>query len=1170
MPQAKATHIVGGELTYEYLGNNNYKIYLTVYRDCFGGQADYDNPALLGVFNSSNVELQTVEMFLGVVNQVPSTINNPCITPPNNVCVEVTTYTTTLNLPPIPGGYQLAYQRCCRNGIIQNIITPGDVGATYYAQIPDPTVHGDNSSPVFNNTPPLYLCADLQFTFDHSATDPDGDVLVYELCEPFQGLSPVDPAAPPIEPPPYNSVIWQNPYSVNDMLGGVPLTINPQTGVITATPSTIGTFVVGICVSEYRNGVLINQTKRDFQFTVADCQPQVVSSFFTPSVQCNNTVTFTNNSFGANKYHWDFGVSGTLADTSNSYSPTFSYPGPGEYTVTLAVVDSANGCGDTSTYVFNLYNVDIEAEGDTFMCAGEGAPLLASGGVQYSWSPIAGLDNPNIGNPIASPSNTTTYVVVGTDSAGCTGLDTVYVLIAPNVIDAGVDESICIGESIGLGATGTPGQVIWSPANTLDTPTSANPLATPTVTTTYHVSLLTNAGCTNSDSVTVTVNPLPIIDAGPDTAICNGESTVLMASGGILYSWSPTTGLSDSMIANPTTTPLATTTYAVTGISQFGCQNTDNVTVIVKPRPNAYAGEDEIICLGDSVQLHATGGVSYFWAPNTNLSNPAISNPWTNSLSTIDYLVTVTGANGCDSTDVVTVNVVSPPIAGLSVQPDACIYDDVVVSFTGQASPFASYGWNFNGGNVVSGTGEGPYTINWNSTGTKIISVGVDENVCGIDQASDTIEIKPLPPSEAGMDVSFCSGESVTIGTGDLPNLSYQWSPTNGIDSANSSNPNLSLTSPTGQTQVLQYMVTTTSQYGCISRDSLEVTVFPIPVAEFETPEGQCIDGNSFGYIAGGVFGNGAQFDWDFGTSATPPTSTFEMPNNIVFSDSGSHDISLTIAENGCVSEPFIAPTRVYPVPIALLQGIPVEGCQPMEVEFEDLSDDHGYTLAHKWTFGDDGTSILENPIHTYINPGLYSVGLEVITGEGCKDDTLYKDYIWVHPKPYSDFYARPEVKSILDPDIEFYDNSVGANSAAYYLEGEEISNNWNFEYTFSDTGYHVISQIVTTKYGCLDTSDVSIYIQPIFTLYVPNAFTPNTDKKNPIFYCYGEGIREFELNIFTRWGQNIYHSVDLYEGWDGTYKGKPATDDVYVWRVTVVTYSGESKQFTGHVTLIR
>jgi len=266
-----ATHIVGGEIFYKCLGNNDYEVTLKVYRDCINGQAPFDNPAAVGVFDANGTLITTMMLPLPGSTPLPVTLNNPCYVPPANVCVEEAVYVGNVNLPPIAGGYYLSYQRCCRNNTILNLVNPGNVGATYMGFIPDPATVSCNSAPHYNNFPPLFLCAGLPLVFDHSATDPDGDSLAYELCDPYDGATavspmPVPPAAPPYGYVPFDAVSGYSgsyPMSANPALA-----IDPVTGLLTGTPNMIGQWVVGVCVKEYRHGVLLSTNKRDFQFNI--------------------------------------------------------------------------------------------------------------------------------------------------------------------------------------------------------------------------------------------------------------------------------------------------------------------------------------------------------------------------------------------------------------------------------------------------------------------------------------------------------------------------------------------------------------------------------------------------------------------------------------------------------------------------------------------------------------------------------------------------------------------------------------------------------------------------------------------------------------------------------------------------------------------------------------
>ncbi|MDO9186561.1 MAG: PKD domain-containing protein [Bacteroidia bacterium] len=360
-----ATHIVGGEIFYDFLGGNNYRITLKLYRDCFTGLAPYDNPATIFIFDNSGNFIDSVEIPFPGSTVLPVSVNNPCFIPPTNICVEEAIYITNVNLPPLPGGYNITYQRCCRNNSILNLINPGDVGSTYMAHIPDPASGVNNSSPHYVNFPPIFLCLGVPLSFNHAATDPDGDSLYYELCDPFTGLSSTCPilgsqasgGCPMVaSPPPYPFVPWLGSYNAAYPLSASPgLNINPQNGFMTGTPNMLGQWVVGVCVSEYRNGVFMDANKRDFQFNVVDCPNLPVASIPQQTQFCfGYNVNFTQNSVNAFNYHWDFGDPSTNLDTSNLVSPTWTYADSGIYTVTL-IINPGTLCADTQANTFYIY-----------------------------------------------------------------------------------------------------------------------------------------------------------------------------------------------------------------------------------------------------------------------------------------------------------------------------------------------------------------------------------------------------------------------------------------------------------------------------------------------------------------------------------------------------------------------------------------------------------------------------------------------------------------------------------------------------------------------------------------------------------------------------------------------------------------------------------------------
>jgi gliding motility-associated-like protein len=348
------------EMYYDYLGSNNYKITLKVYRDCSPANTNntqFDNPAPIAIYTGGGTLVQVLSVNYQSVVNVPIVINDPCLQPPANICVEAATYVTTVNLPPSADGYDLVYQRCCRNPTIINIWNPQDMGASIIAHIPASGITNSNSNPRFNQLPPLVICNNSDFQFDHSATDPDGDLLVYEFYTPFHGGDPSFPLPNPPLPPPFTTVQWNPGFGVNNQIQGSPsFTVNSSTGLFSGTPSQLGVHVYGIKVSEYRNGQLLSVSFREFQTTVTNCPSVVVSSIPTQTQLCTGpTYTFGNSSQNSTYYHWDFGVAGTNADTSNLFSPTFTFPDTGTYTITL-IANPGFSCADTALQTYTVHD----------------------------------------------------------------------------------------------------------------------------------------------------------------------------------------------------------------------------------------------------------------------------------------------------------------------------------------------------------------------------------------------------------------------------------------------------------------------------------------------------------------------------------------------------------------------------------------------------------------------------------------------------------------------------------------------------------------------------------------------------------------------------------------------------------------------------------------------
>lgn len=399
--QLYASHIVGGDMYYDCLGGNTYQITLKLYRDCLSDGADYDPLLPITVFNGLNVQIDHFTIPFPGSTTLDVLFDNPCITFPSDICVEEAIYQKTVTLPDSPTGYILSYQRCCRGPAVTNLADPGDEGLTLQIDIPPASLAICNSSARFTNYPPLVLCAGQELIFNHSAIDPDGDLLVYELCSPFGGGSSIFPAPDPAAPPPYDPVDWATGISADDPFGAGDLSIDPVTGILTAFPEAPGLYVVGVCVKEYRDGDLISTSRRDFLFKVLNCEIEleaevIAQDDLTTFVSyCQGLeIFFENNSYGGDFYKWDFGVPGTGTDVSTEFEPSFTFPGPGTYEVML-VVNPGWPCTDTSIETFVVANA-IEASfvppdnqcivGNSFDFMGEGIYPTELEGTTFEWN----------------------------------------------------------------------------------------------------------------------------------------------------------------------------------------------------------------------------------------------------------------------------------------------------------------------------------------------------------------------------------------------------------------------------------------------------------------------------------------------------------------------------------------------------------------------------------------------------------------------------------------------------------------------------------------------------------------------------------------------------------------------------------------------------------------
>ena len=861
-----ATHIVGGEMTYLCLGNDQYQVTMVVYRDCETGIPNFDNPAHIGVFDSNN-ELVSSIGNMGVLDipyiqddTLQPVLFDSCLVIPPEACVDVTTYVFNVTLPFLQGGYRLAYQRCCRNQAIINIVNPEATGATYTIDITEEAMLLCNNSPVFREWPPIYICVNEPILFDHGADDIDGDSLVYSLCVPYDGgefdsclpnngnapcFDPLQPCGPiPCPPfnPPFNDVIWNGTYNVNDMLGGIPLSIDPVTGFMTGTPNLTGKFVVGVCMEEYRDGVLISTTKRDFQYNIGVCG-QPLAAFFSPEIICEGlTVTFDNQSTDAESFEWEFNDPAYPDSVSFEEDPTFTFSDTGTYNIVL-IAGPNEACVDTFEQEISLHLPSLFAEFDFSYANCTDSLTIEVSDLSYdtivdieSWYWVLVTEDNQVlatsdeQNPVfvVNTSTTVTLTLVLTATNGCT--QELSQTFPANVFNEETfpDEiTICFGNGAPLNPDPFPGVMYsWLPPEGLDFPNSPNPIATPDTTTTYVVFIDNQGQCELYDTVTVYVDSISadfVADVPCDFEVFFTNNSSTNANN---FTWifnDPGSPGASSMEINPSHVYSDTGTYTAMLIADIGayCMDTAFQEFYIDDPVIFPAFDFEVVNCTDSFTLALTdmsshlGGLNfdwnwYIWEGGVIIDSFAIQNPEisisTSSTYTIELVIEV--EDGCTSS---ITEIIEAQVFTEGMIPDAellCTSDSVLLN--PDPIPGITYSWS-----PPEGLSDPDIASPMASPGAGVTTYNVtleDQYGCTFtDEVSVSINnFEPLLEGFIDPDTIF-QGDTAQIFTTLDPDYIYQWEFSESLSDLNIADP---LAFPLETTT---YFLEITDENGCVN-----------------------------------------------------------------------------------------------------------------------------------------------------------------------------------------------------------------------------------------------------------------------------------------------------------------------------------------------------------------
>lgn len=921
--------------------------------------------------------------------------------------------------------------------------------------------------------------------------------------------------------------------------------------------------------------------------------PQVQSGSTTFSVANGDVFGFSQNTvdgvFGAGITTIS-SFNGPIASGGGSGGPVCIFDpavaGPGTHVLTYCYTNNY-GCTYCDSFVVTVHPLpDASITAELPLCVGEDPIFLTAATPLGTWSgpgiidPLTGEFDPSS----AGPGTHTIYYEV-LDPNGCFNRDSTEITVHDSPIaDAGPDLSTCEGESVVIGGnpTFTPGSdpingfldsYSWTPQGSLSSSVDPNPVATPTATTTYIVTVQDNNGCIDRDTMTVSVMEAPVADAGPAVMnSCNGTPVVIGGSPAATlglppytYSWAPATGLSSTTIPNPTASPAVNTVYTLTVTDANGCSDDATVEVRIVNGPVANAGVDIAVCSDVDVTLGgiptAAGGnppYSYNWAPATGLSNPNVANPVFNATNftalpvPYSFTVTVTDQYGCESSDVVDVIVNPAVIVDAGADREICWGKSTTLGGVATATngvPPYTYTWGPTVGLIT------PHVSNPVATPTSstIYTVNiVDDNGCeGDDEV--TVIVNPLPIAEAGPDQTICKGTTVQIGgqptaNGGLAPYVYGWSPYIGLSNDNVPNP------LAGPSVTETFTLTVTDAKGCVDNDVVTVFVVEGPKAAAGKDKDICL-GSSAELGAKPAASNGqAPYNYKWTPGADLDNDTHEnpiaTPNSV-----GDHMYILTVWDaNNCMDKDSMVLT-VNPLPEPEITNIAEDYCV----------NDPIFTLN-----GDPSGGIYSGPgvNGSTFNPGGAGIGVHEITytytdANGCTNSITY--VVEVHGLPI--IYAGPDKTVYLG-----YSTTLDAVSGGNYIYvwdptiylDDPNALNPNVVLPLQTTTYTILA---TDDWGCERSDEVTVFVDQNTPLNPPNTFTPNGDGINDTWVI---PLLDFfptnNVKIYNRWGQLVFEADNYSTGtaWDGG----DLPEGTYFYVITVDAQG--NRVYKGTVTIVR
>lgn len=511
------------------------------------------------------------------------------------------------------------------------------------------------------------------------------------------------------------------------------------------------------------------------------------------------------------------------------------------------------------------------------------------------------------------------------------------------------------------------------------------------------------------------------------------------------------------------------------------------------------------------------------------------------------------------------------PTADFTVINDViCGYDSVLLDYTGNASANALYNWNFGGATPVL-LSQQSYVLKFPSPGNYVINLQVAENGCVSSGNSRQVIVNPVPVATAGNDLSFCSASGqYLMGLAPVAGYQYHWIETLNVASPDSSQTLVSGMNNTTAPYVLTYNLVASLGL-CHDTDDVKVAIQPRQSPFFQPPSAQCFNNNSFNFQTYNNTVPGSAFNWSF-QGGQPATSNIASPAGIQYIAPGQYLVTLITQTTGCPADTFVGDITVLTSPSVSFYSSQNTGCPPLQVNLINTSP----VLAGGTYLWNPGNGILDTTAAASISvsynfPGLYFPTLTLTTSDNCSTTDTINTPIEVFPFADASFTTTPPDPNDLNPLVSFSNNEPNGLCAYYFGDGDS-SIDCQITHLFPDTGHYLVQLVVTSTDGCVDTTYRVIEISKFFTLYIPNAFSPNNDARNDLFVIKGDGLSSYRLRIFSRRGQMVFQSDNQNNSWNGSHldTGTKVPAGIYIYDLRVEDSNSKEHQYYGSVNVVR